>query len=69
MVGILIYLMVGILFGFILENIWYQIEDEEELTMGYRIIAVFLWPIVILAVLVNILGNDDGFVGPGGAGR
>lgn len=64
--------MLGLFFGLVIENVWYYIEDEEPLTMEYRFIAVFFWPIVLfVAVWNNLVYDDDNndTVGPGGASR
>lgn len=72
MTGILIYLLLGLVFGLVIENVWYRIEDEEPLTMGYRLIAVLFWPIVLFVAVWNNLvydDNNDDIVGPGGASK
>lgn len=71
MKGILIYLMLGLILGFIIENIWDDEEEGESLNMTYRLYAVLLWPIIIIIAILKVLGEDDNddIIGPGGASR
>ena len=56
---ILIYILIGTFFSILLEIFWKYLEDEEEYSWGYKIIAIFLWPIVIILGIIKSLGNDN----------
>lgn len=69
MEGILIYLGIGVIFAWAVEELWDRTEEgvQEELTTVDRIIAILGWPVVLLCVIAIILSSGDNDLTPGGA--
>lgn len=61
---LLIYLLIGVIVMFLLEIFWdlleteLESESELELNMVLRLEVILLWPVLVLAVILNLLGND-----------
>lgn len=61
---LLIYLLIGVIIMFLLEIFWdlleteLESESELELNMVLRVEVILLWPILVIAVILSILGND-----------
>lgn len=59
---LLIYLLIGVIVMFLLEIFWdlleTELESELELNMVLRLEVILLWPVLVLAVILNLLGND-----------
>lgn len=61
---LLIYLLIGVVIMFLLEIFWdlleteLESESELELNMVLRVEVILLWPILVIAVILSILGND-----------
>ena len=61
---LLIYLLIGVIVMFLLEIFWdlleteLESESELELNMVLRVEVILLWPILVIAVILSLLGND-----------
>lgn len=61
---LLIYLLIGVITMFLLEIFWdlleteLESESELELNMVLRLEVILLWPILVIAVILSLLGND-----------
>ena len=61
---LLIYLLIGVIIMFLLEIFWdlleteLESESELELNMVLRVEVILLWPVLVIAVILSILGND-----------
>ncbi len=61
---LLIYLLIGVVIMFLLEIFWdlleteLESESELELNMVLRVEVILLWPILVIAVILSLLGND-----------
>ena len=61
---LLIYLLIGVIIMFLLEIFWdlleteLESESELELNMVLRVEVILLWPILVIAVILSLLGND-----------
>ena len=61
---LLIYLLIGVIIMFLLEIFWdlleteLESESELELNMVLRLEVILLWPILVIAVILSLLGND-----------
>ena len=61
---LLIYLLIGVVIMFLLEIFWdlleteLESESELELNMVLRVEVILLWPVLVIAVILSILGND-----------
>ena len=61
---LLIYLLIGVVIMFLLEIFWdllereLESESELELNMVLRLEVILLWPILVVAVILSLLGND-----------
>ena len=61
---LLIYLLIGVIIMFLLETFWdlleteLESESELELNMVLRLEVILLWPILVIAVILSLLGND-----------
>ena len=61
---LLIYLLIGVIIMFLLEIFWdlleteLESESELELNMVLRVEVILLWPILVVAVILSLLGND-----------
>lgn len=61
---LLIYLLIGVIIMFLLEIFWDLLEteldseSELELNMVLRVEVILLWPILVIAVILSLLGND-----------
>lgn len=61
---LLIYLLIGVIIMFLLEIFWdlleteLESESELELNMVLRAEVILLWPILVIAVILSLLGND-----------
>lgn len=61
---LLIYLLIGVIIMFLLEIFWdlleteLESESELELNMALRVEVILLWPILVVAVILSLLGND-----------
>ena len=61
---LLIYLLIGVIIMFLLEIFWdlleteLESESELELNMVLRLEVILLWPILVIAVILRLLGND-----------
>ena len=61
---LLIYLLIGVIIMFLFEIFWdlleteLESESELELNMVLRLEVILLWPVLVLAVILSLLGND-----------
>ena len=61
---LLIYLLIGVVIMFLLEIFWdlleteLESESELELNMVLRLEVILLWPVLVIAVILSLLGND-----------
>ena len=61
---LLTYLLIGVVIMFLLEIFWdlleteLESESELELNMVLRLEVILLWPILVIAVILSLLGND-----------
>lgn len=61
---LLIYLLIGVIIMFLLEIFWdlleTELESESELELNtvLRLEVILLWPILVIAVILSLLGND-----------
>lgn len=61
---LLIYLLIGVIIMFLLEIFWdlleteLESESELELNMVLRLEVILLWPVLVIAVILSLLGND-----------
>ena len=61
---LLIYLLIGVVIMFLLEIFWdlleteLESESELELNMVLRVEVILLWPILVIAVILSLVGND-----------
>ena len=61
---LLIYLLIGVVIMFLLEIFFFffetelESESELELNMVLRLEVILLWPILVIAVILSLLGND-----------
>lgn len=61
---LLIYLLIGAIIMFLLEIFWdlleteLESESELELNMVLRLEVILLWPVLVIAVILSLLGND-----------
>ena len=61
---LLIYLLIGVVIMFLLEIFWdlleteLESESELELNMVLRVEVILLWPVLVIAVILSLLGND-----------
>ena len=59
---LLIYLLIGVVIMFLLEIFWdlleTELESELELNTVLRLEVILLWPILVIAVILSLLGND-----------
>lgn len=61
---LLIYLLIGVIIMFLLEIFWdlleteLESESELELNMVLRVEVILLWPVLVIAVILSLLGND-----------
>jgi len=51
----LMYLLLGMVFTFMIESMLVYGIDETRLTMRERIFTVFLWPVMLLYLILELL--------------
>jgi len=59
----IIYLLIGLLFAIILDNMWHNVLDANpkyQLTIGQRILLILAWPICLLVFITSFMrGRND----------
>lgn len=60
--AIILYLAAGCILALILEIMWPKVYPDEELQNFHRLLAFFAWPLILIAVIGNIVlgeNNDE----------
>ena len=59
MKGLVAYLILGCLFGLAIELAWPFFVEDEPIQMKHRILAILLWPIILLVAIFNVITSDN----------
>ena len=56
----IIYLLIGMVLVMLVDILTQPLEDDEvKLTMVERVITVFLWPVFVIIVIVEVFKHLD----------
>ena len=54
---VLLYLLIGTIFGYILDKLVTSVDAKDKFTRRESLLAIMLWPILILLVMHSFLGG------------